>query len=265
MINWDQTITRTHAWLCLSATLILWLALLGLGYHWAQQQLQASFALQNAPLAIQLPKYMPVNSSVNNQLVAELDHTLDVAVPINQWVSARLPKEIPVAIDLNTQVALDTVIKYQSMVPVKAVFEMDATIDHPLMPFNVPIKLPLDFEVPVDLAIPVNTMIPVHLQTDVIAKINEPVPAKLETTLISQVPIKTSLDTKVVSNAQAKLMFPTAPIQLELEQADLQIAIDDISLVRSSLGFPATQKSMPINPKDLVFVYDASKKPPTWR
>lgn len=261
----SQPAQRKHAWIAITCTVAIWLLLLLSAGLWSLSNLNSTIPLQQAPLAIQLPKFMPVSSTVSNQLVAHLDHSLSVQVPVNQAIEAYLPHSIPTDINLSTRIDLKTTINYQAMVPIESVFEMDAPIDHPLVPFNIPIKLPMAFEVPVNLEIPVHQTIPLNLQTTVIAKVAKPVPAELITTLKSEVPIKATINTKVVSNAEAHLMLPTAPIQLNLTRADLTIAMKDISLVRSELNYPEQKALRPIDQRDLIYVYDANKKPPSWR
>lgn len=264
----QRTVTRKQAFFALVLTLSVWLLLLVTAFSLAQRHLQAGFTMQNVPLAIQLPKYMPVKSAVHNRLTAQLDDTLEINVPIEQWVDARFPRAIPVRAKLSTAVELNTQVKYQAQLPVDALFELVVPVKSPIVPaisLDVPVKIPLKFQVPVDLTIPVKETIPVDLDTLVVAEINDPVPALLKTDLYSQVPVRARLNAKVLTQAEALLMFPTAPIDLQLANTDLRIAIGDLSLVRKSLNYPVVTKAAKINPKDLVYVYDAAKKPPVWR
>ena len=261
----NKPVTLAQAVAAIACTMMFWLGGLTGLFLWAQNEIQASFPLKKTPLAIQIPKFMPVVASVNNQLNAQLKHTLDVAVPIDKQISARLPKDIPLDINLQTMVQLNTDIDLATTVAVDTVFELNAPIDNPLAPFHLPIKLPLKFNVPVDLTIPINDTIPLNLNTSVIAKVHDPVPAQFQATLYSQVPIDTTLNASVISKAEAHLMIPTTPIELELTEANLRLAMDDISLITSPLNRPAKGKSIAVDSKDLIYVYDAKKKPPIGR
>jgi hypothetical protein len=90
----------------------------------------------------------------------------------------------------------------------------------------------------------------------------------LQASLQSQVPIDASLDATVLTQAEAHLMFPTAPVDLSLAQADLLMGIRDLSLVRRSLDYPrqvATGGSVKMPSEALIYIYDAAKRPPDWR
>lgn len=264
MIKLQSPVTLRFAFIALAMTLLIWLALLWLGVVLAQRYVQAHLPMQQVPLAIQLPKYMPVKSTVENQLTAHLNDTLGVAVDLDQMIEATLPRRFPVNINLQTQVNLVTEIHYQTRIPVSAGFELMVPVNTPVMSMRVPATLPLTFDVPVDIRIPVSETIPVNLATQVIAQITEPVPAHLKTTLISQVPINESIKANVLAEAEARLMFPTAPVALELAEADLVLRMADISLLRSALHYPKN-KVRKVEAGDLIYVYDAANKPPMLR
>lgn len=264
-----RPVTARVATLAVGMTLVVYLLFLWLFFTVAQDWAKARLPLLQVPMAMQLPKYMPVRSTVNNVLHADVDQILEVTVPVNQWVMGNFPREISLEVDLDTVVTLQTVINYQAMVPVSATFELMVPLNNPLWPIEVPAKLPLTFAVPVNFQVPIQHELPVNMTLPVLARIPEPVPVKLQTTLDSKVPVKAALQANVASEAVAQLMVPTAPVQLFLDKADLQLAISDVSLVRRSLGYPVTTRSnaglAEVGTEALIYVYDAAKKPPKLR
>lgn len=263
----ERSVSARAATLAVGLTLVAYLLILWLMYSLAQDWVKARLPMTKVPMAIQLPKYMPVRSSVRNELHAQLEHTLDVTVPVNQWVSSRFPREISLEADLDTVVDLKALINYQAKVPVDTVFEMMVPVSNPLLPLEFAVKLPLKFEVPVNFQVPVDHPLPVSMTLPVVARIPDPVPVLLQAELQSSVPLKTALRADVVSEAEAHLMFPTSPVELALASADLELAIGDISLVRRSLEYPAVSDERPstAGAEALIYVYDAAKKPPVMR
>ena len=264
----DRPVGLKTAFVAVGLTLLLYLLVLLLVYTLAASKITASFPLRDTAMAIQLPKFMPVTSSVHNELRAELNQTLDVTVPVDQWVSARFPKRISLDATLDTVVNLETTIRYQDEIAVTAIFDMVVPVSNPIMPIELPVLLPLTFRVPVDLTVPVNHPLPVAMRLPVIASVPDPVPVHLQASLRSQVPIDTSLDASVITQAEAHLMFPTAPVDLSLAQADLSLGIGDLSLVRRSLDYPrqvAVGSNVKMPAETLIYIYDAAKRPPDWR
>ena len=265
----QRAVTARAATLAVGLTLLVYLLFLWLFFQLAAGWAKARLPLTQVPMAMQLPKYMPVRSSVNNELHAEVDQVLDVAVPVNQWVMGNFPRELSLEADLNTVVNLKTVINYQATVPVAATFELMVPLNNPLWPIEVPVKLPMQFAVPVSFQVPIDHQLPVNMTLPVLARIPEPVPVKLQALLHSQVPLKATLRAAVVSEAVAQLVVPTAPVKLFLERADLDVAIADVSLVRRSLGYPVMTPSntglAEAGKEALIYVYDAAKKPPALR
>ncbi|MDX1695768.1 MAG: hypothetical protein R3208_18525 [Ketobacteraceae bacterium] len=264
----DRTITFKTAIGAVATTVVIYLCILLLFYGFVSDRLLAQFTLDEVPIAIQLPKFMPVTSVVHNELRAELDDVLDVTVPVDQWINARFPRRFPVEVSLNTMVQLKTSVRYTAVIPVSAMFELRVPIQNPVAPVTVPVRLPLSFEVPVDFTIPVDHQLPVNLTTGVIAAVPDPVPVHLRAALRSRVPLDTQLDARVLTKAEAHLMFPTTPVDLSLTHTDLGLNLGDISLVRRSLGYPAAvtnQQKTGMTPKALIYVYDAAKQPPEWQ
>lgn len=260
-VGLNKTVTLKQAIVAVCCTLLLWLgSLLGL-YLWASENWKITLPIENAPFSIQLPKYMPVKSSVNNQLNALMNHTLDVTVPVDQWIDSKLPDIIHLDIQLNTEIRLKTIIRYQDSVEVSADFELMVPITDAFITVYLPVKLPMKFKVPVDLSIPIDTMIPVALSTPVTGTVPEPVPVKLSALLHSQVPIHAELNTKVLTMAEAQLIFPTHPIDLQIARAALALSVGDISLVQSRF---AQRNVAAVGDSTGTFnsVYDAHKKPP---
>lgn len=258
----NKIVSLRQAIVAVICTLMLWLGLLLGLYLWACEYWKVTLPISDAPFSIQLPKYMPVKSSVNNQLTALMDHTLDVTVPVDQWVYSKLPDKIDLDIQLTTEIRLKTVIRYQDSVEVSADFELMVPINDALVTVYLPVKLPMKFHVPVDLSIPIDAVIPVALNTQVTGTVPDAVPVRFNAVLHSQVPIKAELNTKVLTLAEAQLIFPTHPIDLQIAKAELALSVSDISLVKTrfaqrnvtaDIGSSGTFNS----------VYDAHKKPPT--
>lgn len=260
MSTLNSVVSFRSAMVAISITVGLWLLTLAGIYYLSFKFFEVTITAKNTPMAIQLPKFLPVTSSVNNQLNAKLDHLLPVSVPVDQIINAQLPESIPVDIELETEVQLNTKVNYQAEVPIRAEFNMDVPM--PLISVPIPVKLPLAFEVPVNMTVPISETIPVRLKTQVTAQLKETIPAKFKTIFKTKVPINSDISGKVITEAEANLMLPTAPIAMELHHSDMTMAVSDISLVRTSLNYPAPQPPMQVDPKDIVFVYDASKKPP---
>jgi len=218
--------------------------------------------VRNAPFTIQLPKYMPVKTTIDNTLAVDFNHVLNVTIPINQQILASLNEDITLDAALNTNVRLKTTIPFRASVPINTQFELLLPINDGAIPIHIPIKLPLAFNLPVDLEVPVNVLVPVNIKTHVSGNIDEVIAAELKTTLSSTVRLATELTTKVLTTLDARMTFPTTPTRLMVDNANLNLLIDDIELLPMDKN--AQQQINPEVQRNPLagFYYDAENQPP---
>ncbi|RZI81427.1 MAG: hypothetical protein EOP38_19390 [Rubrivivax sp.] len=229
-----STVTWRTLILSAVAMLLVMTAVAAGGAYWAWQRLSAHVVLRDQSAQISMPAELAVRASVSNQVQVRLDQTLRLKVPVHETLSIPITDPIPLTVSIETSVPINLDVPIEHTLHVDQVIELDTKVKTRILglPVTLPIKgkVPLKADVPISLVIPVRKQVPVSLNTPALIRLNEPLSAKIDTLLDTQVPIRESFTLPVTAPVNATLSFPSQSVKAGLKHMDIQLPLADVRL-----------------------------------
>jgi len=234
--------------------LVLMTAIAAGGAYWAWQHLTAHVVLRDQVAQIRMPSELAVRASVSNQVQVRLDQTLKIKVPVHETLSIPITEAIPLTVSVETSVPINFDVPIEHTLHLDQVIDLDTKVKTRILgfPVTLPIqgKVPLKADVPISLVVPVRKQIPVSLNTPALIRLVEPLSARIDTVLDTQVPIRESFALPVTAPVNATLSFPSQTVQAGLAHMDLQLPLQAVVLSPSPRGLaspegPASAKASP--------------------
>lgn len=214
--------------------LVLMSVVAGGGAYWAWQHLTAHVVLRDQTAQIRMPAELAVRASVSNQVQVRLDQTLKIKVPVHETLSIPITEPIPLTVSVETSVPINFDVPIQHTLHVDQTIDLDTKVKTRILgfPVTLPIqgKVPLKADVPVSLVVPVRKQIPVSLNTPALIRLVEPLSARIDTVLDTQVPIRESFALPVTAPVNATLSFPSQTVQAGLAHMDLTLPLQAVVL-----------------------------------
>lgn len=171
--------------------------------------------LHDQPMAVRLPDNLPVQVEVLQ--VRAADGGLSSGLPV------RLNETLHLDVELDTEVPLELIVRYQGEIPVQTAVPVDTTMQTKV--FGAPLELPVKGSIPLDLNLPVDLTIPIR--QPVRLKFSAPITAHVDQTV--NIPLSGTLDTRV--------RFDGTPISLHVSDSELALPLDRVWLSEGDGGW----------------------------
>jgi hypothetical protein len=209
-------------------------AIAGGGAYWFWNHWAAHLVLRDQEALITMPSELAVRASVSNKVQVRLDQTLRIKVPVHETLSIPITDPIPLTVSVETSVPINFDVPIEHTLHVDQVIDLDTKVKTRILgfPVTLPIqgKVPLKADVPISLVIPVRKQVLVSLNTPALIRLVEPLSAKIDTVLDTQVPIRESFNLPVTAPVNATLSFPRQSVKAGLTHMDIKLPLQDVHL-----------------------------------
>lgn len=218
------------------ALLIVMTAVVGFGAHWAWQNLSAHLVLRDQAASITMPRELAIQASVSNKVQVRIDQTLKVKVPVHETLSIPITEPIPLTVAVETSVPIHFDVPIEHTLHVDQVIDLDTKVKTRILGFNVTLpiqgKVPLKADVPISLVIPIRKQVPVSLNTPALIRLAEPLSARIDAVMDTEVPIRESFSLPITAPVNATLSFPSQAVKAGLTHMDIQLPLEAVRLER---------------------------------
>lgn len=218
------------------ALLIVMTAVTGWGAYWAWQNLSAHVVLRDQAASISMPSELAVRASVSNKVQVRIDQTLKVKVPVHETLSIPITEPIPLTVAVETSVPIHFDVPIEHTLHVDQVIDLDTKVKTRILGFAVTLpiqgKVPLKADVPISLVIPVRKQVPVSLNTPALIRLAEPLSARIDAVMNTEVPIRESFNLPVTAPVNATLSFPSQTVKAGLTHMDISLPLESLRLER---------------------------------
>lgn len=204
-------------------TLLLWLVVIAAGAALIRDRFDATLTLLDQGVQLSLPPDMPARAQALTPLSTHLDWTPTVQVPINQTVRVNLPDSLSARALVNSSTPIDTTVDFAGSIPVTIQLDMLVPVRSWLP--RVHVKTPVSLVVPIQLTVPIHAQVPLNLDTQVTARIDQPLDVPLRTTFKVRVPIRTDAQALAVNQTDFVLRSPLDALSVKVQQADLRVPL----------------------------------------
>lgn len=212
-------------------------ALLGAGAWWVWDNLAAHLVLRDQAASINMPSELAVRASVSNKVQVRIDQTLKVKVPVHENLSIPITEPIPLTVGVETSVPIQFDVPIEHTLHVDQVIDLDTKVKTRILGFNVTLpiqgKVPLKAEVPISLVIPIRKQVPVSLNAPALIRLAEPLNARIDAVMNTEVPIRESFNLPVTAPVNATLSFPTQTVKAGLAHMDIKMPLQAVRLERA--------------------------------
>ncbi len=207
-------------------TLLLWLGVVAAGAAWLREHFDATLSLHDQAVVLSLPPNLPARAQALAPLSTHLDWTPSVPVPINQKVRVSLPDTLSARAAVNSSTPIDTTVDFDSSIPVTIQLDMLLPVRSWLP--RVHVKTPVSLVVPIKLSVPIHAQVPLNLDTQVTARIDQPLDVPLHTTFKVRVPIRTDAQALAVNETDFLLRSPIDALGVTMQRAEVRVPLKAI-------------------------------------
>ncbi|RZL00442.1 MAG: hypothetical protein EOP36_15685 [Rubrivivax sp.] len=211
-------------------------AVTALGAYWAWNHLDAHLVLRDQSASISMPSELAVRASVSNKVQVRIDQTLKVKVPVRETLSIPITDPIPLTVSVETSVPISFDVPIEHTLHVDQVIDLDTKVKTRILGFAVTLpiqgKVPLKADVPISLVIPVRKQVPVSLNTPALIRLAEPLSARIDAVMDTEVPIRESFNLPITAPVNATLSFPSQTVKAGLSHMDIKLPLEAVRLER---------------------------------
>lgn len=219
--GWNRPVRPLALLLVGAGVLLVWLVLMAAAVWYFYEHWEARLTLQHQPVRLRLPEGMLAMAEVSTPVKTRLDVKPLVQVPIRQVVSAQLSDHLQAQVQLKTVLPVDTQVTVDQVIPVRTTLNLMVALRAwlPAMPVTVPVTL----DMPLHVTVPVKTDLPVNLDLLVSGNLPPSIQVPIDATFQARPRVKGAIEARMVSQTAFRLLSPTEPFDLRIEQARLSV------------------------------------------
>lgn len=191
---------------------------------------RAHVALDPQTLRIRLPDGAPVTVAITEPIDTELDTVIDVQFPIDEVLPLKFDAPLLMDIEIDAQVPMQTVIRYESVLP------LDADVTAHIL--GVPVNVPVSGNIPVKLYVPVDQLVPIKFKAPVKVSMDEALQVPVKLDFNTRIPIKQSLHIPVNKPLETNILMSDHPVRVEMIDAEVVMPLDAVRLQRKHAPEP---------------------------
>lgn len=195
--------------------------------------------LSGQPARIAIESDLVVRVSPSENLAVAIDDTVHARVPVEQALAVDITQPIPLAVMLEGNVPIQMNLRVRDELAIDQSLMVDTVLQARVMGvwLRVPVRgeVPIRMRVPVDISVPVNDTARIAGRLPVRAYPREPLHARLNTTIDTDVSIRGRLDA-TVSPLNATVRTSLDPLAIRIEHADLRVPLTGFGIEPGRAG-----------------------------
>jgi hypothetical protein len=227
--GWHRPVKPVALLLVSAGVLLVWLALLVVTVWYVYERWEAHVTLRQQAVLLRLPAGMQAQAQVQSPLRTTLNLRPWLHVPIKQELDVALTDHLQAQVQLHAVLPVHTQVVVDQMVLVRTTMALSLKIKSWLP--AVAVEVPVDVLLPVHMVVPIDAQIPVTLDVQVSGALPATIRVPLDAQFDVRPAIKGDITARVLSLTDFKLMAPSEPFPLTIEQADLRVPFN-LTLLR---------------------------------
>lgn len=223
-------------WLAGGLVLVCAVIIGGILGYWLFFNLWFGLTISDQPMAVTLPKSLPVSAEVTNVLDIQMQGDIHAKVPFDKEIIVPFRGNYDIDIDLDALVPVQFNVTYKGVIPVDTMADIEArtTLDFKTLKqyrnLKIKAKLPLKFDLPVTLNVPVKDTLHFHYKGPIKAVLNQNLKTRVNTVLNTTLPVNQVVSAPVTRKFGLNLHLPQTPVRAIINQSDLKINLDTLKL-----------------------------------
>lgn len=195
--------------------------------------------LSQQQILMRLPEGLRALVDITDPVPIKIDGLVNARVPIDQTFQLPLKGSYVAQVEFNTQIPLKTTVTYRGSIPIRAFADLRGStalvVNSRFLPqFDLMARVPLNFDLPITLTVPIETEIALAYRGPLQFSLNQQVAVPVRTTLNTQFALHREAQAPVLAKIGLHVHAPSAAIPVLIEQADLRLPIQQLTLQGSA-------------------------------
>ncbi len=191
--------------------------------------------LSGQPLGVEIPPARPVQATIEDAIRVRIPEPVGVRGSIDQTVHIPVKTSLPVTVDFDGVVAMDTTIRYRGLIPLHVTVPVATTMVAHLfgVDWKVPVTgaVPVNMDLPVDLDLPIKQDIPIVLRGAVVtAHVDHGMELPLQVSFDVKVQVNEPVLAVVDGPVNLRATVFEQPIPIILRDALVEVPLRDIEV-----------------------------------
>ena len=242
----DRPRRRWWPWFLLGLSCPLVLAVGAVIGYQMFMQVAVRLMLQDQPAQVLLPPTAEARLSVSNAIDIHLKGRIDAQVPLVQTLSLPIEGHYDTLIDLDTHVPLRTTIRYEGILPIDTLAEIEAMAPinfqnvktYKNMRFKA--KLPMKMRLPVKLEVPVDEEVRIRYRGPLKVSLQHTLQVPVDSQLNTALDVDQIFSVPVSSTLPLEMRMPASPVQATIVSSDLYLDLATLRLEQKTEPQDAT-------------------------